>query len=55
MEDANYFEKLVNRGQKLSIYLAFPKRTLPLGKQKIEKRMFFLMEIFQILNEDKLV
>lgn len=37
MEDTNCFEKFVNRGVKLSIYLAFPKRTLSLGEKKNRK------------------
>lgn len=38
MEDTNCFEKFVNRGVKLSIYLAFPKRTLSLGEKKKNRK-----------------
>lgn len=55
MEDANYFEKLVNRGKESSIYSAFPMRTVSLGIQIIDKRIFFLIEVFQVLIEDRLM
>lgn len=46
MEDVNYFEELVNRGKELHNNPAFPLTTMPLGKQIIDKRIFFLIKVF---------
>lgn len=48
-----HFEKWYIRGKELSIYPSLPISTVPLDNQIVDKRNFFVTDIFLPLSEEE--